>query len=108
MRMSLLGRTSTPSAPRTTFAGRAGLQPPHRPLRRRLSSPSPRRILAGGRSAPIPLPEARMTTETTAPEGVTGAGPELPQERRLVTEIPGPRSRAAHERRTAAVASGVG
>ena len=49
-----------------------------------------------------------MTTETTAPEGVTGGGPELPQERRLVTEIPGPRSRAAHERRTAAVASGVG
>ena len=35
-------------------------------------------------------------------------GPELPQERRLVTEIPGPRSRELHERRTAAVASGVG
>ncbi|MGO4255215.1 4-aminobutyrate--2-oxoglutarate transaminase [Marmoricola sp. RAF53] len=35
-------------------------------------------------------------------------GPELPQERRLVTEIPGPASRALHERRTAAVAAGVG
>lgn len=35
-------------------------------------------------------------------------GPSLPQERRLVTEIPGPRSRALQERRTAAVASGVG
>ena len=33
-------------------------------------------------------------------------GPDLPQERRLVTEIPGPRSRALHERRTTAVADG--
>ncbi|MDD6792001.1 MAG: aminotransferase class III-fold pyridoxal phosphate-dependent enzyme, partial [Thermobifida fusca] len=33
---------------------------------------------------------------------------DLPQERRLVTEIPGPRSRALQERRTAAVAQGVG
>jgi len=37
------------------------------------------------------------------------AGPEiLPQERRLVTELPGPRSRALMERRMAAVSSGVG
>lgn len=35
-------------------------------------------------------------------------GPSLPQERRLVTEIPGPKSRALQERRLAAVASGVG
>src|SRR5689334_17533931 len=35
-------------------------------------------------------------------------GPELPQERRLVTEIPGPRSRALQERRTGVVAQGVG
>ncbi len=51
-----------------------------------------------------------MTTETaanTTPDHQIG-GPELPQERRVVTEIPGPRSRALHERRTAAVASGVG
>ncbi|MEV0663473.1 4-aminobutyrate--2-oxoglutarate transaminase [Spirillospora sp. NPDC050365] len=32
----------------------------------------------------------------------------LPQERRVVTEIPGPRSRALHERRLAAVPPGVG
>jgi len=35
-------------------------------------------------------------------------GPTLPQERRLVTEIPGPRSRELQQRRTAAVAAGVG
>ena len=33
---------------------------------------------------------------------------DLPQERRLVTELPGPRSRALMERRTAAVSAGVG
>ena len=48
-----------------------------------------------------------MTTGTAVPPTVHG-GPDLPQERRLVTEIPGPRSRELHERRTAAVASGVG
>jgi 4-aminobutyrate aminotransferase / (S)-3-amino-2-methylpropionate transaminase / 5-aminovalerate transaminase len=35
-------------------------------------------------------------------------GPALPQERRLVTEIPGPRSRELQQRRVAAVATGVG
>jgi 4-aminobutyrate aminotransferase/(S)-3-amino-2-methylpropionate transaminase len=40
-------------------------------------------------------------------EARTG-GPALPQERRLVTEIPGPRSRELHERRIGAVAAGVG
>jgi len=53
-----------------------------------------------------------MTTETAAPAAVDDrsavGGPDLPQERRLVTEIPGPKSRALQERRTAAVASGVG
>jgi 4-aminobutyrate aminotransferase/(S)-3-amino-2-methylpropionate transaminase len=39
---------------------------------------------------------------------MTKGGPDLPQERRVVTEIPGPKSRALHERRVAAVASGVG
>ena len=48
-----------------------------------------------------------MTTDSVAPTRVAG-GPDLPQERRLVTEIPGPRSRAMHERRLAAVAAGVG
>ena len=38
----------------------------------------------------------------------TTGGPELPQERRIVTEIPGPRSRELHARRTSAVAQGVG
>ncbi|MEP6816595.1 MAG: 4-aminobutyrate--2-oxoglutarate transaminase [Marmoricola sp.] len=45
-------------------------------------------------------------TSTTEPT-VTG-GPSLPQERRLVTEIPGPRSRELQARRTAVVARGVG
>lgn len=36
------------------------------------------------------------------------SGSRLPQERRVVTEIPGPRSRALHERRLAAVPPGVG
>ncbi|MGH3498025.1 MAG: 4-aminobutyrate--2-oxoglutarate transaminase [Nocardioidaceae bacterium] len=35
-------------------------------------------------------------------------GPSLPQERRIVTEIPGPRSRALMSRRDATVAAGVG
>src|SRR3954451_21907575 len=38
----------------------------------------------------------------------SAGGPDLPQERRLVTEIPGPRSRELHERRMTAVAKGVG
>jgi 4-aminobutyrate aminotransferase/(S)-3-amino-2-methylpropionate transaminase len=38
----------------------------------------------------------------------SAAPPELPQERRLVTDIPGPRSRELMSRRTAAVARGVG
>jgi len=46
-----------------------------------------------------------VDTTVTAP---LAGGPHLPQERRLVTEIPGPRSLALHARRTAAVAAGVG
>ncbi|NJQ02262.1 4-aminobutyrate--2-oxoglutarate transaminase [Streptomyces zingiberis] len=38
----------------------------------------------------------------------TAGGPSLPQERRVVTDIPGPRSRELQARRTAAVAGGVG
>jgi 4-aminobutyrate aminotransferase/(S)-3-amino-2-methylpropionate transaminase len=48
-----------------------------------------------------------MTTESSVTVPTSG-GPDLPQERRVVTEIPGPRSRELHERRSAAVASGVG
>jgi 4-aminobutyrate aminotransferase/(S)-3-amino-2-methylpropionate transaminase len=44
-----------------------------------------------------------MTTDPR-PSG----GPQLPQKRRLVTEIPGPVSRELHARKTAAVAGGVG
>jgi 4-aminobutyrate aminotransferase/(S)-3-amino-2-methylpropionate transaminase len=45
----------------------------------------------------------------TSQDPTLGAsGSRLPQERRVVTEIPGPRSRALHERRLAAVPPGVG
>ncbi|WP_439689645.1 4-aminobutyrate--2-oxoglutarate transaminase [Curtobacterium sp. SP.BCp] len=48
-------------------------------------------------------------TSTVAPStsAATG-GPSLPQERRLVTEVPGPRSRELMDRKRAAVAAGVG
>jgi len=44
----------------------------------------------------------------TVPVAVHTGGPDLPQERRLVTAIPGPRSVELMGRRGAAVASGVG
>jgi 4-aminobutyrate aminotransferase/(S)-3-amino-2-methylpropionate transaminase len=47
------------------------------------------------------------TPTDAAPTAPTG-GPELPQERRLVTEIPGPQSRRLLERKAEAVAKGVG
>ena len=50
-------------------------------------------------------------TETVRNIGSSGAplgGPSLPQERRLVTAIPGPKSLALMQRKAAAVASGVG
>ncbi|KAB1661261.1 4-aminobutyrate--2-oxoglutarate transaminase [Pseudoclavibacter sp. CFCC 13796] len=43
-------------------------------------------------------------TEQSIPVG----GPTLAQHRNLVTEIPGPKSRALHERKVAAVSAGVG
>jgi 4-aminobutyrate aminotransferase/(S)-3-amino-2-methylpropionate transaminase len=46
-------------------------------------------------------------TDSTASSPVVG-GPGLPQQRLLVTGIPGPRSQALLARRTAAVAAGVG
>jgi len=54
------------------------------------------------------------TPDSGAPTGDAPAGtearggPGLPQERRLVTEVPGPRSRELLARRTTAVARGVG
>src|SRR5713101_2061972 len=50
-----------------------------------------------------PVPYRRYMTMRSAPAG----GPGLPQERRLVTEIPGPVSRDLLVRRQAAVARGV-
>ncbi|MGZ4437873.1 MAG: 4-aminobutyrate--2-oxoglutarate transaminase [Nocardioides sp.] len=44
----------------------------------------------------------------STPGPATTGGPDLPQERRLVTEIPGPRSRERMARRQSLVASGVG
>ncbi len=45
---------------------------------------------------------------TAIPTTAVTGGPSLPQERRLVTEIPGPRSRELAARKDAAVARGVG
>jgi 4-aminobutyrate aminotransferase/(S)-3-amino-2-methylpropionate transaminase len=47
-----------------------------------------------------------MSTTAFEPDTVTG-GPDLPQERRLVTAVPGPRSVELHARRAAAVSAGV-
>ena len=48
-----------------------------------------------------------MTLTAAAPAALLG-GPALPQERRLVTAIPGPESQSRMARKTAAVAAGVG
>ncbi|GAA3341575.1 4-aminobutyrate--2-oxoglutarate transaminase [Curtobacterium pusillum] len=48
-------------------------------------------------------------SSTAAPSiSAAAGGPALPQERRLVTAVPGPRSRELFERKSAAVAAGVG
>ena len=47
-------------------------------------------------------------TVTDTPSTTIVGGPDLPQERRVVTEIPGPRSRALLERKARAVSKGVG
>lgn len=49
-----------------------------------------------------------MTDTLSAPVPASFGGPEVAQERRIVTEIPGPASRALHERRLAVVSAGVG
>ncbi|TAJ50327.1 MAG: 4-aminobutyrate--2-oxoglutarate transaminase [Herbiconiux sp.] len=48
------------------------------------------------------------TATTTATTAATTGGPALRQQRDLVTELPGPRSRALHARKLAAVPDGVG
>ena len=49
-----------------------------------------------------------LATRPHLPELTAGAIAPVVQQRRLVTEIPGPVSRALHERKSAAVAAGVG
>ncbi|MFO7690516.1 MAG: 4-aminobutyrate--2-oxoglutarate transaminase [Cryobacterium sp.] len=50
-----------------------------------------------------------LTTTQAGPAGtIPVGGPSLPQERRLVTEVPGPQSRALLQRKSSAVARGVG
>ena len=56
-----------------------------------MSTSAPDTMSAPGTFAPIPL-----------------GGPTLPQERRMVTSIPGPRSQELIARKAAAVAAGVG
>ncbi|MCX2967546.1 MULTISPECIES: 4-aminobutyrate--2-oxoglutarate transaminase [Streptomyces] len=45
---------------------------------------------------------------STTPQSAQTGGPALPQERRVVTAIPGPKSQELHARKQAAVADGVG
>lgn len=55
----------------------------------------------------IQHPPARPETLSVSPGAGSTGGPALPQERRLVTEIPGPRSRELAARRAAAVVNVV-
>jgi 4-aminobutyrate aminotransferase/(S)-3-amino-2-methylpropionate transaminase len=50
---------------------------------------------------------APVSKQEKSAQSTLAGGPTLPQQRRLVTEIPGPKSRALHERKAAAVAGGV-
>jgi 4-aminobutyrate aminotransferase/(S)-3-amino-2-methylpropionate transaminase len=50
---------------------------------------------------------APVSKQEKPAQSTLAGGPTLPQQRRLVTEIPGPKSRALHERKAAAVAGGV-
>ncbi|WP_426321245.1 4-aminobutyrate--2-oxoglutarate transaminase [Microbacterium sp. E-13] len=54
------------------------------------------------------MSSAADTQSTFLPAGTPLGGPTLPQERRLVTSIPGPRSQELLDRKAAAVAAGVG
>ncbi len=51
---------------------------------------------------------AERMPSTRPAESTAKGGPSLPQERRLVTEVPGPRSRELQARKEGAVARGVG
>ncbi len=75
--------------------------------------PRHRHHVIGGRTRPLlailsvvsDSPAAPATGPTTGP---AVGGPDLPQERRLVTAIPGPRSQERFERRARHVARGIG
>ena len=69
-----------------------------------------RRARAGGlRRGAVPRPAHRLREPVgDAGGGAVTGGPTLPQERRLVTEIPGPESLARLDRKKAHVADGVG
>src|SRR5260370_22857213 len=57
---------------------------------------------------PEPLQAPHADRRSPPPmSALSHGGPTLPQERRLVTEIPGPLSRELFERRNAVVANGV-
>lgn len=55
-----------------------------------------------------PTPTLADMSLTDTPVAVPLGGPDLPQERRIVTDLPGPRSEALLARKAAAVAAGVG
>ena len=59
-------------------------------------------------SRAVARPTLALMSITDAPVTAPVGGPSLPQERRLVTDLPGPRSRAVLDRKAAAVAAGVG
>ena len=60
------------------------------------------------RASPLPPYARDMALLDTAAPAVPLGGPDLPQERRLVTELPGPRSAEVLARKADAVAAGVG
>src|SRR3954452_4913266 len=61
-----------------------------------------RSLVRGSPLALVPVPRSRTVTDTLA------ADTALPQQRRLITEVPGPRSRALLERRAGSASAGVG
>ena len=101
-------RTATPPWPRPPASG-----PPWSPVR--WTSPPAGSPSWPTRSAPCsvssPWPCARLTTRLTPTVTVGPIRPVgtslIKQQRRLVTELPGPKSRALDARRAAAVAAGV-
>jgi 4-aminobutyrate aminotransferase/(S)-3-amino-2-methylpropionate transaminase len=56
----------------------------------------------------VTIAESAPARHRQPPPSAHTGGPSLAQERRIRTEVPGPRSRELHARRTAAVAGGVG